>query len=349
MHSIGDFLKIIFYILLFTVYSLSVSGQDTISVDDKFSSLSFSLDFMSDNNVNGRFSMFGSQPNLAGSASYYHKWGFDISAMYSNVWKSDESNSNATQELGLSLGYNLDMTKWLSASASYSHFYYSRNSNALRSIYKYLISTGIYSEVKWWVTDVMVGYYSGRAEELYVAMETGVSFGFDNVFKKGNSLSIQPMVSAYMGDINYYNIGAYRNYRFLYNAATEFPNATVDQYIGVQQISINSLNRNLNSLDPDSPEYIKESERIKNSIKRKENKVNRASRLPGDLVMSELFKEREFFDFNNIGFTIPVYYYWGDFMINIGFSAFRPVNQPSYVEESWSGYSNVGISYFMSW
>ena len=326
MLSSRDHIKFKLIAIALFVY-VCTNGQNKDA--DKFSAFSFSIDASSDNNVNGRFSMFGSQPTLSSMAGYYHKWGFDVSIMYTNVWQSDENNSSATQEFGLSLGYNVDFTDWLSGSASYNHYNYSENSHSVRSVYKYLTSASLYSEIDWWLTDATLGYYSGKEEELFIALETGFSIDLNNVFKEGNTLSVQPMVSGYVGDINYYNTYNYTNYYFTYSYAKSFPELTVGQFIYIME-------------NPKTYRQKRISERIG-------NKINRLYELPMEQVIWELFEEQEAFNFNNIGFTIPVFYYWGNFMINASFSAYRPVNQPSYVNKSWGTFTNTGITYFISW
>ena len=318
------------FIIAFSLCELNVYSQN--NDEDKFSSVIFGMDFVSNYSLNGRVSMFGNQPRLNTTASYYHKWGFDVSAIYSNVWKSDETETKSTQELAISLGYNYDFTEWLNGGVTYDRFIYSKNSYSIRSLYKNLYAIGLFSEVDWWISDVMAGKYTGRSEESFVVMETGITLDFDNVLKKDNMLSIQPMISAYMGDINYYNISAYTDYYFLYNYANTFPDMTVREFKYRMQNPQTYRDRNLSSRIQDKPLRIK--------------KINE---LPTSVVLWDLFEEHETFDFNNIGFMIPVYYYWGDFVINFTYSAYKPINQPSYVDADWNSYSNIGVSYFLSW
>ncbi len=322
-------------LLIFALYFYGsvVVGQEKVIEDaEVFSSASFSLDFMTDHDVNGRLSMFENQPTLSGMASYYHKSGFDISTSYSNIWNSNEGGDRSTQYLALSLGYNHDFKEWLSASVMYSQYFYSKDSYSLRSVYKNLISTAVYSEVDWWVSDVMLGYYSGKADEFFIAMETGVSFNMENVIKKGNSLSFHPIISAFMGDINIYNMEAYSSYTFIYNYASLFPEVTSAEFINKIENPVTNREKLLSA-----------------RIQKQPNKLRKLRDLPDDLILWDLFSERKSFNFKNIGFSLPVYYYWGDFVINVGFSAFHAINQPEYADEEWSGYSNVGLTYFMNW
>ncbi len=317
---------------VFILISPSVLAQNGSADDYKYSSLAFSLDYTSDNSINGRTSIFGSQPNLSSLTSYYFPWGLDVSLMCTNIWNADESGSKSAQELGLSLGYSYDFNDWLSAYASYSHFSYSKNSNALNSVYEHAYATGISSELKWWTADITGGYYTGTTNELFLSLETGISIDFDNVFHKDNMLSFEPNISAYLGNISYYNTDAYSNYLFLYNYASDFPNITVDEFI--ENIKNPETNRD---------------RILRNRLLERPQKLRKLSELPGDLVIWDLFKEQNEFNFNTIGFTFPVYYYWNDFMLNISYSAFKPINQPSYIEEEWSSYINMGVTYMISW
>ncbi|WP_143525056.1 hypothetical protein [Labilibacter marinus] len=314
-------------------FGLIVSAQPQSNSEiDKFSSLSFGMDYMGDYNVNGRVNTQASQPNLTSMASYFHKSGFDISFMYTNIWNSDETYTQATQETDLSLGYSAEITNWLNGMASYSHFIYSDNSNSFRSNYKHLVSASLFSEVNWWLADVTVGYYSGRSNELFSSFETGVLFEFDDFLKKDNSLSIEPMVMINMGDIGYYDAQAYTDYRFAYGFAKSFPQLTAGEFLSII----------------DNPQTYRE-KNISDRLQNQPDKIDKLRELSDDTVLWNMFEEKSTFNLNNIGFTIPIYYYWSDFMINIGFSAFKPINQPSYVEEEWSSYANFGLTYFMSW
>jgi len=316
----------------------SLYGQNNDANDeDKFSSLSFSLDFMTDHDINGRLNTFKSQPTFSGMIAYYHKSGFDLSTTYSNIWNSDESTLNATQSYDLSIGYIKDLNKWLSMSAMYSHFFYSKNAHSQRSGYNNLFSAGLYSQVNWWIADVMAGYYSGKSDELFFILETGGSLEFDNVFKKGNNLSIQLSVSAYMGDISYYNIDAYSTLAFAYEYSKNNPDVTIGDLLESTQRRLDRLDQNNTTGQKTYKERVLE------------GRLNKLNELPYNLLLADMYKEQQTFNFNNLGFEIPIYYYWNNFMISVGFSAFYPVNQPSYLKKEWSSYSNIGLTYFMTW
>ncbi|TLX77774.1 hypothetical protein E9993_03770 [Labilibacter sediminis] len=318
--------------VLFLSGKFGWSQSSAVSGSEKFSSFSFGEDFTSNNNLNGRVSTLNKQPVLSSMVSYYHKLGFDATLVFSNVWNSDQTNTKASQETTLSLGYDYDITEWLNASVSYNHYWYSKNSNSIQSDYTDLLSSCVYTEVDWWVSNIMAGYYSGRANEFFVNVETGVDFTFEDVFKEGNLLSIQPMISAYAGNINFYNEEAYRNYYFLYIFAQEYPNVTVNDMLIQIQEPDNQIERSL-----------------RNKLETRPRLKKRVDSLPSDLVIASMFEEQNSFNLSNIGFILPVFYSWGDFMVNLGLSAYKPLNQPSYNQNSWVMYSNVGLAYFISW
>ncbi len=63
--------------------------------------------------------------------------------------------------------------------------------------------------------------------------------------------------------------------------------------------------------------------------------VRKISQLPSELIISDIFKDYEEFEFSSIGLRLPVDYEESNFMINISVSAFKPINQPSYIDNPW--------------
>jgi hypothetical protein len=320
----------VFCVVLF-VFTVSL-GFSQDNSDFEFSSLAIGTDYSTNSTLNGGVSMFDSQPTMSTYANFYHKSGFDFAFIMSNIQNSDELRTSSTQEYGLSLGYEQSLTKWLDLYGSYSYYMYSRNSYSLRSSYQHLYNLNLYSTVDWWFTSIDAGYYSGRAEDFFMSFETGVEFEFDDVFKKGNTLSFQPSISVYAGSVGYYNEEAYRNYYFIYNFSERNPDITVAELKEIYRNPVTPKEKNI--------QYI---------LVNRPRARDRIFALPDDLVIWDLFQEYNRFDINSIGFSLPIYYTWGDFMINAGFSMLKPANQESYFDDSWQSYTNVGLTYFFTW
>ncbi len=323
-----------FVIILFACFSVGkvFSQIDMESLDAKFSSLAAGIDYSTDNSLNGTTSIYSTQPVSSAFVSYYHKTGINLSLYFSNIENSDESNTQSTQEYGLSLGYDLDITDWLSTSANYSHYEFSENSHALRSNYSDLFNLSTYSQVKWWNSNFDIGVYLGEAQDLYCSFQTGVDINIDNVFKQGNSLSIQPSFVMFASSIDYYNEDAYKNYYFLYEYSQNNPDKTIGELLSIIEDPQTVQDRIISRIVGRRPYYLR--------------KINK---LDSDIVISDLFEKQSSFNISSLGFTLPVYYQWGSFMLNLGLSVYKPMNQPSYVEEEWTAYTNVGLTYFLSW
>ena len=332
-HSAIQFYKtraktVCLFVLLF--FAQSVFSQNTL--DANFSSLLVGADYCTNNSLNGNTSIYATQPVSTVYSSYYHKSGFNASFVFSNIANSDESNEKATQEYGLSLGYDMDFTEWLMASASYHHYFYSKNSYSLKSNYKDLYHLGMTTQVGWWLSGLDLGYFSGKANDMFVSLETGVEININNVLKKDNTLTLQPTVSLYASSINYYNENAYKNYYFLYSYSQSNPELTVEELLSYME-------------NPQSPEQ----RIVKRILTNRPYYYTKVKELPLDLVISDLFKEQSSFAISSIGFSLPVYYQWGNMLINLGFSVYKPLNQPSYTEDSWTAFSNVGLTYLLPW
>ncbi|MCW3785022.1 hypothetical protein [Plebeiibacterium sediminum] len=326
-------MKILMLFVFGVICTTSLYSQDTAnSADLKFSSFAAGVDYTSNNSLNGTTSMYSTQPISSVFVSYYHKSGFNLSLYLSNIANSDESNTASTQEYGISLGYDLDITSWLMGSVNYSHYEFSDNSNALKSNYSDLFNLNTYSQIKWWNASIDFGYYSGEANDLYLSFQTGVDFDVDNVFKKGNTLSIQPAFILFANSIDYYNDEAYNNYYFLYEYSQNNPEETVGEL--------------LESIE--NPQDIQD-RLISRIISRRPYYYKKISKLDTDLVISDLFKEQSSFNISSLGFSLPIYYQWGSFMVNAGFSVYKPLHQPTYVNEDWTSFTNFGLTYFLSW
>ncbi len=326
-------MKIYKLILLGIIYSATVTSQENSDLSNlKFSSFAAGVDYTTNNSLNGTTNIYSTQPVSSVYASYYHTSGLNLSLYFSNIENSDESNTASTQEYGLSVGYDLNINSWLGSSVSYSHYEFSENSHALMANYSNVFDLACYSQIKWWNTSVDLGYYSGDANDLYFSFQTGVDFDIGNVFKKDNTLSIQPTLILFANSIDYYNDEAYNNYYFLYEYSQNNPDETVGELLESIENPLDMQDRWISRVVNRRPYYYR-----------------KISKLDTDLVISDLFKEQSSFNISSLGFSLPIYYQWGSFMVNVGYSLYKPLNQPDYIDEEWTSFTNFGLTYFMTW
>jgi hypothetical protein len=310
----------------------SQTKKPDLTSDKRMSFIMVGSDYSSNVNSLGRVNDINPQPSLSAYASWFSAYNFDVSMTGYNVWNSDSSYTHPTQELDLVIGYTLPITKWLEARSSYSKYFYSDGSNSIRSGYSNLIDLTLSSEVKWWWLDAGCGYTFGGIEEFYSSAQTGVTIEFDNLFHRNHMLTLQPSFDVLFSNIDYYDLNMMQDYWFLYNYGEKNPDGTIAD-----------LYKDLAS--PTTPNV-----RVLKSFLTKHPVIaKRMQQLPADLVVSDIFEPNRSFELSTIGFTLPVYYSINNFDINLVYSIYKPVNQPSYVDASWINYMSLGASYLFGW
>ena len=300
--------------------------------NEKSSVLMVGTDYYSNVTSQGRVNESTSQPSLSTYISWFSSFNLDLSLIGYNVWNSDSTYSKSSQELDLVLGYTFPLTKWMGTSISYSHFFYTKGASSIRTAYSDLVEGSIDIEKKWWWLDLGYGYSMGDFNEFFATAQTGVTIEFDNLFNKGHILSIVPSFDTFFSNMDYYDLNLISNYWYLYGYGDKYPENTISDLM--QQV-INPVTR--------------EDRIIRWYFYNHPVLYRRLNDLPNDIVISSIFKPDSKFDLSTIGFTLPVYYSINDFDISLSYSVYKPVNQPSYVEDSWVSYASVGVSYLFGW
>ncbi|HEY4789356.1 MAG TPA: hypothetical protein VIH57_25070, partial [Bacteroidales bacterium] len=267
------------------------------------------------------------------SAIYYHKSGFAVGATGFFIGNSDVSGTETTSELDLQGSYLWKLGSVFSVSPMYTHFFYSSNSGVLKRSYSDYVQLGLASEVKWWSTDLSAKYFWGDYDEFMLTGLTNATITFDNFLHKGNSLIIQPSVEINFSDINYYRYIS-GHYKFLEAYANRYPDATMNDLLDDLKTKTKPLIRKL-----------WEKMLMYAYIQRRINQLS----VDGNLVLSDLFSNKKQLKTSSLGFTLPVYYYFGNFSANISLSMFKPYNQPKIFGNAWTTYFSAGINYTFDW
>lgn len=304
----------------------AVFGRDFQTEKDSLSTHTIisGFDFSSNTSTFGRFSSVSSQPSYSAYATYFTPFGLNAGISAIALDNSDTTATKFSYEYDLTLGYELALTKRFKTSLNYTHFFYSANSNSVKSLYNDLFQLNLDYNLSKFYTTASVYYVTGSYNELMASLEAGYNFEFADVLFRNSNLSISPAVSTMAGNQEYYSEYAYKTYWYLYLYAQKYPNYTV------------------NDLYEKSPRVL---ERIQNRPWRWKN----FKKLDGDLVISSLFEADKKFTLSSATFNLPVYYSVGNFMFNISYSLTFPLNVPSYLDDSPVHYISAGIAYSVDW
>ncbi len=282
--------------------------------DVEFSSLFLSLNYSSNTNTFGRFSQFVKQPSFSPSVMYFSKYGFDISGSGYWIENSDDSLSQTTSELDLSIGYNIEIIKNLTIYAGYSHFFYNEKANTLKSDFSDDISLYGYYQLKKLITGVSANYLFGTDNTFYFTFHNSLTFSKEKVLFRNSSLDFFPGIDISFSTQLYYvdyfweSLNASSSLR---NFLREHPDIRTRYY-------------ELRTSDPDltSTEIL-------------------------NIISLDYIQEKEEFRLGNIGIYFPVSYMAGNLILDFTLLTYFPVNQPDYFNNDIQVYFNLGISYFI--
>lgn len=325
------------------VVSLLLVGANSFAVytpkdsidgnDEKITSLIIGADYSTNTNTFGRFDDISAQPSYSPYISFYHKWGFNLGAAGYFIGNSDSSGSKTTSELDLQASYTWKLNSLISINPSYNHFFYSKNSTVLKRSYNDYAQLAIVGSKKWWSGSVSAKYLWGDYDEMMLTAQTDAIIKINHVFGRDNTLVLQPTIEVNMSDINYYRYISGK-FKFLRAYADLFPDDTFADLLVRLQKSSRPLVSRLAERIAANP-YLQK----------------RLNKLATDesLVISDLFSNKKELKFSSLGLTLPVYYYWGDFIFNVSFTAYKPYNQPKIFGNDWVTFVSAGISYTLDW
>jgi hypothetical protein len=326
-----------FFCLVFGLFiSIGIYAlPDTLQIHtDKKSTLEIGSDYAGNTNTFGHFNNFVTQPLFSPFISYFGKRGLFASGLIDFIGNSDSTNTKTTSELDLQVGYRWDISDHFSIVPSVTHFFYSPNSNSFKSGFTDYLQVDFGAEFNWWYATVSTGYIMGNSNQFIAIPQTGVSIQFDHFLGKNNSLSVQPSVSLDFNNQDYFNQYYRKKYLFLKPYYTKNPDATVGEFITDYTNGLTDFNKltrlYFNRFFTNHPRFL---EKMKN--------------LPQDELLKKLTdigKETKF-TLTSIGLTLPIYYSMGNLTLNFTFSAYKPMNQPDYLDSNWITYSSFGVSY----
>lgn len=310
--------------------NLSAKGLSKDSTeDDRTTSLIVGVDYSTNTNTFGRFDNFAKQPSFSPYLSYLSKYGFNLGATGYVIGNSDPSGTETTSELDLLAGYEWVLSPVFSLSPSYTHFFYSSNSGTLKKSYSDYVQLEVSSTVNWWNSSISSKYFWGDFDEIMLTAQTSVNITIDNCLHQGNALVISPGVELNASNINYLRYISDK-FKFLRAYATQYPDATVNDLLNDLATSTRPIVSRI------AEKLLSEA-----YLKRRLNTLA----VDRNMVISTLFDDKKEMKLSNIGFTLPVYYYFGNFIANGTFAAYKPFNQPKMFGNEWTTYFSLGLSY----
>ena len=313
---------------------------DTLQIlIDKESSIVIGTDYAGNTNTFGHFNNFVAQPLVSPYVSYFGKKGLFVSGLVNFVGNSDSTNTKTSSELDFQLGYRWNITDHFSIVPSFTHFFYSANSNSFKSGFTDYVQVDMNAELKWWYTTVSTGYIVGNNNQLIIIPQTGVNIQFDHILGKSNSLTIQPSVSCDFNNQDYYSSYYSKKYLFLKPYTNRISFGTMGEFLTDYENGFNDFNKLTSTI---LKEYFKRFFENHPHYLEKMKKVPKNEKLSNLITQTSNDKK---FTITSVGLSIPVYYNIGNLVFNFTFSAFKPINQPDYLDSNWITYSSFGIGY----
>lgn len=300
------------------------NASDT-TADEARSILSLGTSYYTNTISFGTINSLIVEPSYSVNLSYYGKKGVFLSAAALLIGNSDSTSSHTTSEYDLGIGYQLNFLKYFTITPSFIHYFYSKSSNSFKSGVNNSLLLDVNANVKWWSIGVNGGYSWGKIEDFYTSVTTNAVITFNNVFSKGNTLTIQPTGALNFGNWNYYNFYGARAYRFLSNFAENHPNITAGQLI----------------------DFYNSNSKLPVVQRMKDNAVlyKRVKKLSSNQNLADLFKKNPQFTLSSFTLSLPVSYSIKDLTINLGVSAGKPLNEPRYISSDWVTYFSFGLIY----
>ncbi len=293
-------------------YGFSVRDVDNFKEpgDVSTSMLFASFDYASNTNTLGNFNQFVKQPSYSPSVQYFSKYGFDLGLAGMLTANSDDSLESSTLELDLSAGYSLYLLEnSLVIYPSYSHFFYSRNSGSLKSLFSDNIQLGIIYINKILTVGNTSNYMLGSEKTFMTTFYLSLNFQKEDFLFKNSLLGFQPELDLNLGNYEYLN-----DYYFDY--FRENPLLMLDFLTRRDYYDLWLLRRR----NPD---------------------------ITADEIIDYLIekKSEDHFKATSFGMIFPLNYIVGNLLFNLSTIIYFPLGMPDYLDASTQVFFMAGISY----
>src|SRR3990172_8682740 len=297
--------------LLFCQYDARQDYRPGINTTEAaYNAFLFSIDYASNTNVLGNFNDIAKQPSISPSIVFFSELGADLSLLGYFIDNSDDSLESFTAEADIMLGYTIRPFKGFTIYPSYAHYFYSRNSNSLKSVFSDDFRLDMDFEYKIINTGLSAGYFTGKQHTFYTSFHNYYRLEMNNFPFKNSFLTIQPGIDLNFGDyeyLNLYYLDEIRTDQQFYTNLLAYP--SIRRYVFIE------LQKN-----PDLT--------YKDVL---------------DAYLEE--KAEDSFKLTSVGLSLPFYFMTGNFIVNLGLFVFIPVNQPDFLTGDPQFFFNFGLSY----
>jgi hypothetical protein len=285
---------------------------DTASVDSiqKYTYLDFGADYNSNNNLGGQFSNVEVQPAWSATTSLTGKSGFDASLIYSFIQNSDTTYTKSTSNANLEFGYAFDFLKYFNLHFIVTHTFQPKNTSSLKKGYDNSLGADLSYDFKW--------FYGSLSSSYMLGNKTAAK-------SKLNSLSFVLANNLFLEIENFIDED---------NSLTFQPGFNVG--IGDQRL----YNDYLLAALTDNPRPL-----IAKLLK-KRPKLTAAEAIT--ILKAKTVKGQRFAA-TSFGLNMPIAWALGDYTITLTPSAYKPLNQPSFLDSSWKFIFQLGVVYSFSW
>lgn len=294
----------------------------SVLVQDNPSQLDVGLDFTSNTNTYGRFNADKIQPSLSPYLFYTSPIGLTLGSTAIFVGKSDSTLKKTTSELDLSVGYLLSFfDDKLTIYPSFTKFFYSKNSESMKSVFNSQTSLDISYTYKWLTISVNGALLRGDINDYSLNPSIYGSFEFENFFFQNDALIIEPNLNANFGNQEYYTL--------------------IDSK-KLDRIILNKGNIKLKDLRKNSLLHIALNKYIDLS-KEDPNKTLK------EILETYFSTSENEFNLTSLTVTLPVTYTLGNYSTTLAISASKPQNAPKGYDTDITFYYTVSLAYSFTW
>ncbi len=276
----------------------------------KTSMLFATFDYSSNTNTLGNFNQFVRQPSYSPSVNFFSRYGFDLGVAGVLTNNSDDSLEASTLELDVTAGYSLYLfNNRLTIYPSYSHFFYSGNTNSLKSLFSDNIQLGVTYTDNILILGNTSGYMFGEQKTFTTTFYFSLDLEKEDFLITNSMVVFQPEMDINFGDYKYLN-----DYYFDY--FRENPRLMLDFLTRRDYYDLWLLKRR----NPD---------------------------ITTDEIIDYLIekKSEDHFKATSFGIILPLYYMIGSFSVNLSTLIYFPIGMPDYLDSSAQVYFLAGVSY----
>jgi len=327
--GISPKLLLIYFIGYLLVGGISIQAQSDSGSSRNF--LDIGSSYTSNYNAFGTTNATQKQPSLSFIANYTYNNGLFSSLNHSIVFNSDTTMSEATSETDLTVGYNWNFLPGLSVVGSYSHYYFANKASTLNTGNTGDFQLNLSLDTTLLYASISSSYILGSSDNtLNLSAKLGMPIDFN--ITDDISVIIQPTAEISWGNQTYYNEWALKQYKFLIPFAKVLPDYNAHDL-----------------LNPIKNTDSKEVKVYKALVKRTANWMKKINKLEANTTVGQLFESHNEYNINTLGYSVPVYVSYKSFMFNFSFTALKPQNTPSWVNNDWVYIYNAGLTYSIDW